>query len=150
MFMSRYKSEPGVVEFSVFRSSAYYQYCCFCPWSVVKTDNTPTFLKKIRQLYIFLSVLGCTRYLLTQHRVNLRVLAEDHYTNTQTVHDGKRMERAASPFCRSCHTANIILWHLCVYMSLAFQLFLVRGRHRILRASDSQTLCNAFLFQQQA
>ena len=97
MFLSGYKSEPGVVEFSVFRSSAYYQYCCFCPWSVVKTENTPTFLK------YFLGVLGCVRYHLTQHRVNLRVLAEERYINTQTVHDGKRREHAASPFFRSFH-----------------------------------------------
>ena len=36
VFLSRYKSEPGIVESSVSKSSAYWQYCCFCLWSVAK------------------------------------------------------------------------------------------------------------------
>ena len=35
-FLSIYKPEPGIVNSSVSRPSAYCQYCCYCPWSSLK------------------------------------------------------------------------------------------------------------------
>ena len=59
VFLLRYKSEPGIVEFSVSRSSASCQYSC--PWSVaIRTENILTLLKRLlffnAYSYLYLSV----------------------------------------------------------------------------------------------
>jgi len=62
VFLPRYKSEPGIVEFSVSRSSASCQYCHSCPWSVaIRTENILTLLKRQKKIfnaysYLYLSV----------------------------------------------------------------------------------------------
>ena len=63
VFLPRCKSEPGMVEFSVCRSSASCQYCHSCRWSVaIRTENILTLLKKDYNFffnaysYLYLSV----------------------------------------------------------------------------------------------
>ena len=54
-FLSRYKSEPGIVESSVSRPACC-QYCHYCPWSVAKNSKYSNFSEMTT---IFLQVDSC-------------------------------------------------------------------------------------------